>query len=106
MFSSNSPRVANHQLKVQELCIHKDQDSNLFQVDGADVIIFVDEAVNTVKSCMVLDNSVPGMVAIPAASLSVVDSSAFTAGGDRKAIKIATLTLATNDVITIKYDLR
>lgn len=106
MFESNSPRVRANQLQVQELCIHKDQDQNLYVVSGSDVIVFIDEAVDIVKSCMVLDNSVPGMVAVPAASLSVVDSSAYTAGGDRKAIKIASLTLATNDVITLKYKLQ
>jgi len=106
MFQSNSPRVMDQQLKVQELDIHKDQDGNLYLVSGADVIIFIDEAVDTIKSCMILDNSVPIMVAVPAASLSVVDSTAYTAGGDRKAIKLAAITLATNDVVNLKYKLQ
>lgn len=106
MFQSNSPRVMSNQLSVQELSVHKDQDVNLYIVSGADIIVLIDEAVDNIKSCMVFDNSVPSMVVVPAASLSVVDSTAYTAGGDRKAIKIAALTLATNDVIRLQYKLQ
>ncbi len=106
MFSSNSPRIANQQLKVQDLCVHKDQDTNLYVVSGSDVIIFIDEAVDIVKGCMLIDDSASETLAVPAASLSVVDSSAYTAGGDRKAVKLASVTLATNDMVQLFYVLQ
>jgi len=106
MYSSQSPRVANQQLKVQELCVHKNQDTNLYVVSGSDVIVFIDEAVDVIKGCMLIDDSASETLAVPAASLSVVDSSAYTAGGDRFAIKLASVTLATNDMVILKYTLQ
>ena len=105
MYRSQSPRVADNQLEVQELCVHRDQDPNLYKVDGSDIIIYIDEPVKLVKSVVMADNSVPGMVLIAASAISIVDSVALTSGGDRKAIKLASLTLAANDSLIIKYEL-
>lgn len=102
-FQSKSPRVLSQQLKVQELLIKTTEDQNLYVVDGSDVIVFIDEPVENIKCALLVDNSASETLAIPAASLSVVDSAAYTAGGDMKAIKLASVTLAANDVVILKY---
>ena len=103
--TSKSPRIANQQLKVQELMVHKNQDTGLYVVSGSDVIVFIDEAVSRVKAVQMNDDSAAACILVPAASVSIVDSSAYTAGGDMKAIKLASVTLANNDSLVLKYEL-
>jgi len=102
-FQSKSPRVASQQLKVQELVIKHTEDQALYVVDGSDLILMVDEDVAQVKAVMHCDDSAAAVALVPAASVSVVDSAAYTAGGDRKAIKLASFTLAANDCLVLKY---
>lgn len=102
MRRATSQDVQGQQLKVQELPI-RTADTNLYTNSGSDTIVKIGESVEAVVSCVQLDNSVPDCVLIPAASLSVVDSTAFTAGGDRMAIKIAGVQLAANDLFLVKY---
>lgn len=103
-FQSKSPRVLSQQLKVQELVIKQAEDLNLYVVDSSDIIVFLDEPVASVKCVMFVDNSASSTLAIPAASISIVDSSSpYSAGGDRQAVRLASLTLAANDVLILKY---
>jgi len=102
-FQSKSPRVLSQQLKVQELLLKQTEDQNLYEVDGGDLILFIDEPVFNVKCILLVDNSASETLCVPDASISIVDSSAFTAGGDKKAIKLSTFTFAANDSLILKY---
>lgn len=102
-FQSNSPRVLSQQLKVQELLIKQTEDQNLYLVDGSDLIIFIDQPIANVKCVLFVDNSASETLAVPAASVSIVDSTAYTAGGDKQAIKLASFTFAANDSLILKY---
>lgn len=103
-FQSKSERVLKQQLQVQELCVST-KEPNLYFVSGADLIVFIDEAIQEVKCVINVDDSGPTSLPIAASARSIVDSSAYTAGGDRKAIKLDGIgaTLAANDCLIIKY---
>jgi hypothetical protein len=102
MQRAQNEKVQNQLLKVQSIAI-RTADTHLYEVDSGDVIVQIGQEVAAVVSCIVVDNSVPGVVVLPAASLSIVDSTAFTAGGDELAIKLDTLTLAANDIVLLQY---
>ena len=102
MRRAQSDKVQDQQLKVQELAI-RTADTHLYTTDAGDVVVLINEEVAAAVCCIVVDDSVPGVVVKAAASLSIVDSTAYTAGGDESAIRIDTLTLAANDVILLKY---
>ncbi len=103
MFRNTDEKAMNQRLKVQELTV-RFADTHLYSVDGADVIVKVGQPLTAAVSCLVYDDSVPGVVVKPASTLSIVDKdSPYGAGGDASAIRIATLTLAANDVIRLQY---
>lgn len=102
MRRAQSDKVQNQQLKVQELAVRA-ADTHLFATDSGDLVVLVGEPVEAAVCCIVVDDSVPGVVVKAAADLSIVDSEAYTAGGDESAIRIGTLALAANDVLLIKY---
>lgn len=97
MFSAKSSKVRDQQLKVQELVIRY-ADLHLYSVSGSDVVVDIEEQVKAVVCCLVFDNSVPGVVVVPAASLAIGNG---VATGSK--ITVASLTLAANDVLVIKY---
>lgn len=102
MRRATSDKVQDQQLKVQELAI-RTADTHLYATDAGDLIVKIGEGVAAAVCCIVVDDSVPGLVVKPAADLSIVDSTAYTAGGDESAIRIDTLALAANDVLLVKY---
>jgi hypothetical protein len=64
----------------------------------------IGEPVKSVLLCIQKDDSANDLVHFAASSLSIVDSSAYTAGGDLKAIKITGLAAVdANDVVILKY---
>lgn len=101
-FQSKDELVLSQQLKVQELVIGF-ADAGLYIVDGSDVIVPIREDISKIVLVTFKDDSAATNAPIAAASLSIVDSSAFTAGGDRKAIKVASVTLEADDVLCLKY---
>lgn len=102
-FQAKDVLVLAQQLKVQELCFSQ-ADSNMYIVDGADIIVPIREALQSVLLCVIKDDSVPSLVVKPAASVTIVDKdSPYGAGGDSQAIRIAAFTLAANDVVLLKY---
>ena len=102
MYRAQDEKVQNQQLKVQEIAV-RTADTQLYATDAGDVIVKLGQPVAAAVCCIVVDDSVPGVVVKAAAALSIVDSAAYTAGGDESAIRIDTLTLAANDVILLKY---
>lgn len=101
-FNSRDNQLLGQQLQVQELEFSQ-ADGSFYTVSGSDVVIQIREVVSKVYLAIVKDDSVPSLVVIPAASVQIVDSSAGTVGGDMKAIKLLSLTLAANDVVMLKY---
>lgn len=103
-YDSKSERVLRQQLRIQELCVST-KEPQLYVVSGADLIVFIDEAVLEVKSSIFVDDSAVTSLPIAHANSIIVDSAAYTAGGDSKAIKFVGLgaTLAVNDNLIIKY---
>lgn len=103
---SQNDKVQNQQLKVQELTV-RFADTHLYVVDGADVVVKIGQALEAVVSCAHQDDSAAGgagYLTIAAAALSIVDQdSPYGAGGDAKAIRVAAVTLAANDLLHIKY---
>ena len=102
MFLSTSDKVQNQKLKVQELAI-RFADTHLYSTSGSDTYIQIGDAVSAIVSVLNCDNSASAIVMAQASALSIVDSSALTAGGDLKAIKVAGLQMAANDIFVVKY---
>lgn len=101
-FQAKNEAVLNQQLKVQEVRVTTAQ-SNILVASGSDYIVQIGEAVASVMDA-IKHPAAGGNASCQAfANLSIVDSTAFTAGGDAKAIKIASLTLAANDVVAVHY---
>lgn len=102
MYRAKSDKVQGQQLKVQELVVRA-ADTQLFDANGGAAVILIGEQVDAIVSVTQHDDSVPGLVMYAASALSIVDSTAFTAGGDLKGIKATGLALAANDVVVVKY---
>lgn len=102
-FESKSAPVRGNQLKVQELCLTS-EDRQILIDNGSDHIVIIGEPVKSVLLCIQKDDSTNALVHFAASSLSIVDSSAYTAGGDLKAIKITGLAAVdASDVVILKY---
>jgi hypothetical protein len=101
-FQSKDSLILGQQLRVQELVIGA-EDVGLYIASGGAVFVNVQEPVLKVYIAYVKVNAGPSFTVEPAASISIVDSVALTAGGDQKVIKISSLTLAANDVLVLKY---
>ncbi len=102
MFRAKSDKVQNQQLKVEQVDV-RFSDTQLYVVSASDVILLIGESVSEAVSVLFQDDSLGTLTPIAAASLSVVDSSAYTAGGDRKAIKVASVTLAASDLLYVRF---
>lgn len=102
MFNAKSVEALEQQQKVQSLTVSLSE-PHLQVASGADLIVLVREPIARIIDCLVIDDSVPGVVVKPASTLSIVDSTAYTAGGDLGGIKITTLALAANDTVTVRY---
>lgn len=103
MFQAKDALVRNQQLKVQELSL-TNKDGSILIDNGADHIVVIGEPVSKVLIARMKDDSANAWIEYAQASISIVDSSAYTAGGDLKAIKITGLaTVDTDDVVVVKY---
>lgn len=102
MYRPQDDKVHNQKLKVQEITV-RFSDKHLYVVSGSDVILLIKEPLQAAASCLFQDDSAGTIAPIAASALSIVDSAAYTAGGDKKAIKVASVTLAASDVLHVKY---
>ena len=102
-FQAKDPLVLDRQLKVQELCVSS-LTSEIQEADGANLVVHVEEPLDSVVCALFIDDSAGTVAPIPAASFAVCDSATpFANGGDRKAIYLAGVVLAANDVLIVKY---
>lgn len=106
-FQAKDSAVLAKQLKVQELDLTSKDYSQILVDNGADQIVIIGEAVGEVNLVVLKDDSANALVHFAAASISIVDSTAYTAGGDSKAIKIAGLaSVDANDCLIVKYSVQ
>lgn len=96
-FQAQDSQVQANQLAVQELVIK--QGDPLIAVSGADILVDVREPVAEIVLVLFKDDSAATIAPKAQASLSIEDSATQT----DSVIKIASLTLAANDVIVIRY---
>lgn len=102
-FQAKDSNVLNAQLKVQEVVVQA-SDNQLYTTDSGDVIVKINEALDKAVVCIRHDDSAATLSTIAQADLIVSDSSAFTAGGDRKALRVnGVATLDANDFLIVKY---
>lgn len=103
MFRGNDDKTLQQRLQVQELVV-RIADTQLYVVDSSDVIVKVGDALQSIVQVLFQDNSAGTLTPVAAASLSIVDKdSPYSAGGDEKAIRVASVTLAANDLLVVKY---
>jgi len=92
--------------KVQELSI-SGSDSTVFQISGGNLYVRVLEPISKIYLASVKVDSSNLVTQFDQASLSIVDSTALTAGGDSGAIKITGLAaLASGDCLIVKYQVQ
>lgn len=101
-FQAKGNAQLNQQLRVQELVVSA-ADVSLFNANSGDAVILIQEPVAKVISALFQDDSAASIAPVAAASISIVDSVAFTAGGDKGGIKLASTALAANDCVIVKY---
>lgn len=90
-------------LKVQELSI-SGSDGTVYQISGGNLYVMVREPVGKIYEASVKVDGTNSVTLFAQSSLSIVDSSALTAGGDQGAIKITGLAaLASGDCLKVKY---
>lgn len=105
MFTPKADETAEQALKVQRLVIRSD-DPNMYTNNGgsSSVCILIREPVDQIYLASFKDDSANTSTLYNQAVLSVVDSSALTAGGDRGAIRISGLaSLDPNDCVIVEY---
>lgn len=106
MYRGQSDKTQNQQLRVQEVTIRQ-VDTQLYKVDGADIIVQIDEPLKAVVSVMHQDDSAAGsagLITIASVALTIVDKdSPYALGGDASAIRVAGVTLAANDLLHVRY---
>ena len=100
---AKTPLIRDQQLKVQEVCVRA-ADTGLYVVDGGDVVIIVGEELSAVVSAQFHDNSGPALTSVIAANRIISDSTAYTAAGDAKAVRLnGVAALDANDHVILKY---
>lgn len=103
MFQAKDSAILGQQLKVQEVTVRA-SDTQLYVVNAGDVCVMINEEIAAAVLCLHVDDSVPSVAVIANADLIPSDSTALTAGGDRKALRInGVASLAANDALVIKY---
>lgn len=103
MFQAKNADALSQQNLVQMMVVRA-SDINLQQVQGGDVIITIGEPLVQVISAQVHDNSVPSLTSLTAAALIICDSTAFTAGGDRKSVRLDGIaSMDANDHVILQY---
>ena len=103
MFTPKADQTAQQALKVQRLTISS-KDPSMFKVDSGSVCVLIREPVNRIVTASSLVDATAVLSQHSQSVLSIVDSTAFTAGGDLSAIRISNLaSLAANDVVIVEY---
>lgn len=103
MFIPKKSEVAELRLKVQELCL-TNKDGSVLVDNGSDHIVIIGEPVQEVRLAMQKDDSANALVHFAQSSISIVDSTAYTAGGDECAIKITGLAaMDAGDCLIVRY---
>lgn len=101
-FMAKQSAQMENQLKVQELNVTS-LDTDLFIDRGANTQITVGEPLDRAISAVQIV-AAGTVTAVPFANISIVDSAAGTAGGDRKALLLTGISgIAAGDVVTVKY---
>lgn len=102
-FQAKTTAVLNQQLKIQEVVIRA-ADKNLYVIDTSNVVVIISEPLASVTACYFHDNSAATLTSQVAADMTLVDSAAYTAGGDKSAIRLASVpALDANDHIVVRY---
>jgi len=102
MYLSQNDEIQSQRLKVQEVTIRY-SDMALYATSGSNTIVLIREPVSAIVSCSHVVDAGPSTSVVAQANLSIVDSVAFTAGGDAGGIKVTNQNLASNDVLVVKY---
>ena len=102
MYLSGSDKVQNQKLKVQEVTV-RFADTHLYATSGSHSVVLIGEALSAIVSLELLDDSASAIVLAQASALSIVDSSAYTSGGDESAIKVNNMQMASNDCLRVQY---
>lgn len=100
-YQSKDDRVLAIQLKVQELCLSSTD--RIVSVSGADLLVSIGEPVESVHSALKVaeDGTVS---AVAKADQLIVDSAdSSDEDGDDKVIKLVGESLATGDVLVLRY---
>ena len=102
-FDPKDELVRNQSLKVESLDI-SGSDSGLFSISGGNLTVQVGEPVAKIFLVRCKVDSTNLTTEFAQSSLSIVDSSSGSPGGDQKAIKITGLSaLAAGDCLSLKY---
>lgn len=102
MFRTTSNKVQNQQLKVQEVVV-RFADTHLYSTSGSDSYVNIGEAMSAAVAIVHLDDSGPACTLLAASTLSLVDSTAHTAGGDLSSIKVTGVQMAANDCFVVRF---
>lgn len=102
-YNPKNEQTMNQALKVQELNL-SGSDQNVFSISGGNCFVYIREPVDKIYLASVKVDSSNLVTQFAQSSLSIVDSSALTAGGNQQAIKITGLSaLASGDCLIVKY---
>lgn len=103
MFQPKDSAVAAQQLRVQELSVTS-KEPNLYVIDTGHVVIIINEVLARAVLCLSYDDSAATLTPVTQANLILSDSTTYAAGGDKKAIRINTVTsLDAGDCLVLKY---
>ncbi len=103
MYNPKADQTAEQQLKVQRLAIRSD-DPSMYSSASGTTCILIREPIERVYLVSSKDDSANTLTQYAQASISIVDSTDLTPGGDESAIAIAGLaSLDTNDVVVVEY---
>lgn len=91
-FEAKKPAVRDQQLKIQELVVRA-ADAHIYTDNSGDAEFEIGEDVASVVACLTFDDSAPTLAAAQAADISVSGS----------VITVASLALAANDYVILKY---
>jgi len=102
-FNPKNENTMQQSLRVQEISL-SGSDSTLYAISGGNLYVIILEPVEKIFLARVKVDSSNTMTEFAQSSLSIVDSSALSPGGDQKSIKIAGLSaLASGDCLVVKY---
>lgn len=102
-FQAKDSATLNQQLKVQQLRI-MGSDPQMYVISGGNLFVLVREQVIKIVRASVYVDGTNTNTNYAQANLTICDSTALTAGGDKGAIEITGVSaLAANDVVSVDY---